>query len=42
MKLRLKGVLERLVLDKYAECISQHVKWTSGAQVIIIIIIVVC
>ena len=31
MKLRLESVLERLVLKKYAECTSQHVKWTSGA-----------
>ena len=35
MKLRLKSVLERLVLKKYAECTSQHVKWTSGARVMI-------
>ena len=33
MKLRLKSVLERLVLKRYAECTSQHVKWTSGARV---------
>ena len=38
MKLRLKRILERLVLKKYAECTSQHVKWTSGARVMIFLI----
>ena len=28
-------MLELLVLKKYAECTSQHVKWTSGARVMI-------
>ena len=25
-------MLELLVLKKYADCTSQHVKWTSGAR----------
>ena len=33
MVLSLRSVLERLVLQKYAECTSRHVKRTSGARV---------
>ena len=35
MVLSLRSVLERLVLKKYAECISQRLKRTSGARVMI-------
>ena len=38
MKLKLKSDLERLVLNKYAECTSQHIKWTSRARVMIFLL----
>ena len=37
MVLSLRSVLERLVLKKYAECISQRLKRTSGARVMIFV-----
>ena len=36
LDLSIRSMLELLVLKKYAECISQHRKWTSGARVMII------
>ena len=36
MKLRLKSVLERLVLKKYAECTSQRLTPISGARAMIL------
>ena len=34
--LSIKGMLELLVLKKCVECTSQHLKWTSGARVVVI------
>ena len=33
--LSLGSMLGLLVLKKYAECTSRHVKWTSGARVVL-------
>ena len=35
MKLNIGNVLERLVLKNLHQCTDQHVKWTSGARVMI-------
>ena len=36
MVLRLRSVLERLVLKNYAECTNQRLKPTSGARLMIV------